>query len=527
MRDPLRSYTIISLICFACAVVSVVYIWHAFPFIGDPWPTALWFVLFAFLAATIGVGVSKGNRTVVTPTFPAHWATTCILGPLVGVIVCVSASLLAFLVTCMAFYLARSLGLLDAQGALTAPKPRGHRSFKDKNFSVVGWVTDLIARIGANWYMRDLDSVIRVIMLNSSMLTLSVGLSGVAYSLLGGRFLIESHLDFSLWTQFVFPFFGLVLTSIAIEHGIYVVIMASMDPLPGTKRVFAFLLRCKMAIIEDVLPVWKGELFLSVVALMLSYLYIHIGAWGFVLAVMPVLTLRDFFNQWVEEKAAYMDTITTLATYMQHYHPYTRGHLKRVADLAERLARELRLPAESILHMRTAGFVHDIGKVGVSEEILDKTEKLTDEEWAEIKEHPVKGAEIISHLEFLEKIVDWVKYHHKWYNGAGYPTNGVDGSGIPIEAAIIAVADAFDAMTDDRELTLKWKCDSCGFEPAENERPIKCPVCGAEKRRTYREPKTIDEAVDELRRGAGSQFHPGVVKAFLTMLERDGVKLNA
>jgi putative nucleotidyltransferase with HDIG domain len=525
MRDPLRSYTIISLICFACAVVSTVYIWHNFPPVGDLWPAVIWFVLFTFLAATLGVGVSKGNRTV-TPTFPAHWATTCIWGPLVGVVVCLSASLLAFLVTCIAFYLARSLGLLDAQGTLTAPKPRVHnRSCKD--FSVVGWATNLIARIGSNLYMRDLDSVVRVIILNSSILTLSVGLSGVVYSLLGGRFLIAPGSDFNLWTQFILPFYGLVLTSIAIEYGIYAILIANMDPLPGTRRVFAFLLRCKMSIIEDVIPVLKGEFFLSIVALMFSYLYMHIGAWGFMLAVMPVLTLRDFFNQWVEEKTAYMDTITTLATYMQHYHPYTRGHLKRVADLSERLARELRLPAEIILHMRTAGFIHDIGKIGVSEEILDKTEKLTDEEWAKIKEHPVKGAEIISHLEFLENIVDWVKYHHKWYNGAGYPANSVDGSKIPIEAAIIAVADAFDAMTDDRELTLDWKCDSCGFEPPENERPIKCPVCGAEKRRIYREPKTIDEAVDELRRGAGSQFHPAVVKAFLTMLARDGVKLNA
>ncbi len=110
---------------------------------------------------------------------------------------------------------------------------------------------------------------------------------------------------------------------------------------------------------------------------------------------------------------------------MQHYHPYTRGHLKRVAEMSERLARELRLPAESIRHISHAGLLHDIGKIGVSEEILDKTSKLEPEEWEKIKEHPTKGAEIISHLEFLEGIVDWIRYHHKWHDGRGYPdTNG-------------------------------------------------------------------------------------------------------
>ena len=231
--------------------------------------------------------------------------------------------------------------------------------------------------------------------------------------------------------------------------------------------------------------------------------------------------------QWVETRKAYLDTITTLATYMQLYHPYTRGHLKRVADMSERLARELKLPAESIMHMNTAGFLHDIGKIGVSEEILDKVEKLTDEEWAQIQEHPVKGAEIISHIEFLDGIVRWIKYHHKWYNGSGYPKTNGNGAEIPMEASIIAVADAFDAMTDDRELAQEWKCDTCGFKPDDDSRPDGCPKCGSAKRRTYRTPKCLDDAIEELRRGAGSQFDPKVVKAFLSMVERDGIHLNA
>lgn len=157
---------------------------------------------------------------------------------------------------------------------------------------------------------------------------------------------------------------------------------------------------------------------------------------------------------------------------------------------------------------------------------MDKTEKLLPEEWDKIRAHPVAGAEIISHLDFLENIVDWIKYHHKWHDGKGYPdTNETDT--VPIEAEIIAVADSFDAMTDDRDLASEWVCDSCGHRPTDGSRPKACPICGATKTRVFRVPKTLEEAIDELRRGAGSQFHPNVVKAFLAMVARDGVHLNA
>jgi len=364
------------------------------------------------------------------------------------------------------------------------------------------------------------------IVFHSATLTLSAAVAGIVYHFCGGTFLIDPGWQDSIVRSFVAPFLCLVIAYAIVDQAIFVTTLSIIDPVPGARGTYAVVLRARLAVLEDVLPVWRGQVFFVVVALLLAYLYSMVSVWGFVLAITPVLALRDFFHQWVETKRAYLDTITTLATYMQHYHPYTRGHLKRVADLSEGIARELRLSPESIYHMRSAGFLHDIGKVGVSEEILDKTEKLTDEEWERIKEHPVKGAEIISHLEFLESIVDWIKYHHKWYNGSGYPATNGNGFQVPIEAAIIAAADAFDAMTDDRELTMIWKCDSCGYEPAGGERPVVCPVCGAEKRRRYREPKSLDQAVEELRRGAGTQFHPRVVKCFLTMVERDGIGFN-
>ncbi len=526
MRERLRKYTAICAACVICACASTCYVWRHNPVSIRPWSSVVGLALFAALAELLAVNVSHaaGKRTSILPTSPVQWATTGILGPFWAVVVCVAGAVGGHVAAGASYCIVRGATGQNPHDYLQAVGPDGASwsAETDRRRRVLV----ALATIGISWQVQGILFVVGGIALHVATVVLSTSLSGLAYYSIGGAFLVQSSDQHQWLSDLVVPFLGLVAVSIVLEHGIYVIVMAGIDPVPGVGRMYAFFLRCKMALIEDVLPVWKGEIFLVVVALLLSFLYVHIGVWGFLLAVMPVLALRDFFNQWVQEKSAYMDTITTLATYMQHYHPYTRGHLKRVADLSERLARELRLPAESIIHMRTAGFLHDIGKVGVSEEILDKTGKLTDDEWGQIKEHPVKGAEIISHLEFLDSIINWVKYHHKWHNGAGYPVNGDDGSGIPVEAAIIAVADAFDAMTDDRELSLIWKCDSCGYQPQDSSRPVKCPMCGAEKRRTYNEPKSLDDAIEELRRGAGSQFHPGVVKAFLTMVARDGVTAN-
>ncbi len=497
------------------AILAAVVVWLKVPVVGNPWLGVIWFTTFAALAELLALSLGDENNVCFTPTSPIYWAAICVLGPLPALVVCACSAILADLVACLSYM---------ACGWMTAKTPDGNTP---------GWLKAAalrtLSRASTIWEMRAGKRWVSVIRMSSqyvSALVLAAAPAGLAYYYLGGHFLVDIGPEFHLMGNFVYPFIGLVLVSLAAEHGLHMLVVAAIDPIPGTRGFYGAVLRMRLAFIENALPVVRPQLFLITVALLLAYLYANIGILGFVVAAMPVMALRDFFYQWLEKRNAYLNTITTLATYMQLYHPYTRGHLKRVADISERLATELRLSAVSIRHMRPAALMHDIGKIGVSEEILDKPGKLTDEEWEKIKEHPVKGADIISHMEFLENIVDWIKYHHKWHNGAGYPATNGNGANIPIEAAIIAVADSFDAMTDDRELTVNWKCDSCGFEPEDGARPDQCPSCGAPKRRLYREPKTLDQAIDELRRGAGTQFHPKVVKAFLTMVERDGIHLN-
>jgi len=226
--------------------------------------------------------------------------------------------------------------------------------------------------------------------------------------------------------------------------------------------------------------------------ILFAYLYLRYGVYGILFVIVPFLAGRQALNQYAVQLDAYRETIATLGSYMQHYHPYTRGHLERVSAMADEIGKQMGLPISSLMFIRDAGLLHDIGKVGVNEEILDKVGQLNDEEWAVIKQHPARGAEILSQMRHLERIVPWVRSHHERPDGRGYP-DCLDDSKIPLEAAVIAVADAFDAMTGG---------------PDEKEK------------RTYRPPLTFDQAVAQVRYGVGTQFDHRVVRAFLRVIAR-------
>lgn len=164
---------------------------------------------------------------------------------------------------------------------------------------------------------------------------------------------------------------------------------------------------------------------------------------------------------------------------------YTRGHSDRVAYYAVRLAREMGRDEDFCERLRVAGLFHDIGKIGVPDEILFKDGRLTDEEYAKIKEHSANGARILSSLSRFQPIVPIVRAHHERMDGKGYP-DGLRGEQIPLEARMIAVADSYDAMTSNRR---------------------------------YRSSLGQDRAVGELIAGKGSQFDATLVEVFLRVLQ--------
>ncbi len=452
MRAKLRPYIIFCIACIFCAIATVVIVWNILPQALLPWMGIFSFAVIVTLAELLAVDVNEGYGVSVTPTSPILWTATCVLGPLSAIVSSVLSGILTAILRSSCFHISKKyFGIVDGELDFSSKS-----NLENKN--KYGWILNTCAHIGRHWQTRPFWITMMYLGSYTSGLVMNVGPAGLVYYWLGGSFLAYANESINGLRQFVLPFLGLVVTSLLLEDGLYIATMTIVDPIPGGKGIYSVILRMKLAWLQTALPIGRAQVFLIVVGLLLSYLYMHIGFIGFILAGMPILALRDFFNQWMQEKSAYVDTITALAIYMQHYHPYTRGHLRRVADLSEKLARELRLSAESVRHMSTAGFLHDIGKIGVSEDILDKPDKLTSEEWEIIKEHPVKGAEIISHLEFLEGIVDWIKYHHKWHNGEGYPPKNGDDNKIPIEAEIISVVDSFDAIKD-RELSIEWKCD--------------------------------------------------------------------
>ena len=178
-------------------------------------------------------------------------------------------------------------------------------------------------------------------------------------------------------------------------------------------------------------------------------------------------------------------TLDTLVGAMEAKDPYTRQHSRRVTDLSVEGAKALQMESSQVEALRFAGYLHDIGKIGVKDNVLLKNTSLDPEEYEEVKRHPVVGDSIVASMQLTPDERNVVLLHHERWDGGGYP-RGLAGEEIPLVARVAAVADAFDAMTSDR---------------------------------SYRPSKSREQAAGELRRFAGSQFDPGVVEAFLGMLE--------
>ncbi|MBU1105864.1 MAG: GAF domain-containing protein [Candidatus Riflebacteria bacterium] len=183
-------------------------------------------------------------------------------------------------------------------------------------------------------------------------------------------------------------------------------------------------------------------------------------------------------------EASYLSAVRALANSIDAKDAYTRGHSERVAHYSMEIGRTMGFSPAEIKNLHIGALLHDIGKIGISEAIINKDSKLTDAEYQEIKTHPARGASIIEPAKFLREKVPLIKYHHERYDGKGYP-DGLKGEAIPLMARIVCAADSFDAMTS---------------------------------KRAYRDIMPLDEARQELLRCSGTQFDPRIVSAFLEVL---------
>ena len=222
--------------------------------------------------------------------------------------------------------------------------------------------------------------------------------------------------------------------------------------------------------------------------LLIAALWSVVGFFAPLRVLIPLFVARWAVAQFAEQQKAYEATVGALCQAVETKDFYTRGHSDRVSRGSVMIAREIGMRGERVEAIRYAGMLHDVGKLGVPTKVLQKTGKLTEEEYAAIQLHPMRGLDIVREIGFLDEALAGIMHHHERIDGRGYPM-GLAGDEIPEFARVLAVADAFDSMTSTR---------------------------------SYRGARPVAEAIEELRKWSGTQFDPAFVDAFVAALERDG-----
>jgi HD-GYP domain-containing protein (c-di-GMP phosphodiesterase class II) len=196
--------------------------------------------------------------------------------------------------------------------------------------------------------------------------------------------------------------------------------------------------------------------------------------------LFPAVIIPLLIRQSMHQKNQLMDTISALVKALDSRDSYTAAHSENVANYARLISRKMKLSRKECETIYTGGLLHDIGKIGIPENILNKKDRLTADEYNIVKKHPVIGYNTLKHVDLFKKngILDIILYHHERYDGKGYP-KGLQGSEIPLYARILCVADCLDAMLSNR---------------------------------VYRKGLKLDQVIRELNDNSGTQFDPAVVQ---------------
>lgn len=305
---------------------------------------------------------------------------------------------------------------------------------------------------------------------NGANIVLSSGLAGLCYEALGGNI---GHIEFIN----IIPLLVSIMVSIVVNAIIMSILMTLLSGDNLLKLLYL-----------NVFWVIKDYLALAPLGIIMALAYINYGVIGVLLFFGPLLLARYSFKLYTDMRNMYLDTVKALCQAVEAKDPYTQGHSQRVSELAYNLGKRMKLPHKTLENLRFAGMLHDIGKIGVDEHILNKPGRLTDDEYEKIKLHPAIGSKIIQGIDFLKESADIVMSHHEHFDGTGYP-EGKKKDEIPFEACILCVADVYDALTSDRP---------------------------------YRKAMTQEEAIEIIKRESGTLFNPIVANEFIKMLGYKG-----
>jgi HD domain len=311
---------------------------------------------------------------------------------------------------------------------------------------------------------------------NTAMMSLSAYLAGHVFVALGGQVGIPDPTSFP---KIIGPFAAAAVVHVVINHALLAGVLWLTSDRDSAGRRAPLGMSIKLV---------ASDLGYGAFGLLIAALWSEVGLFAPVLVLVPLFVARWAVTQIAEQQQAYDATVGALCQAVETKDLYTRGHSDRVSRGSVMIAREIGMHGDRVEAINYAGMLHDVGKLGVPTKVLQKTGKLTEEEYAAIQLHPMRGLDIVRQIGFLDEALAGIMHHHERIDGRGYPM-GLAGDEIPEFARVLAVADAFDAMTSTR---------------------------------SYRGARRIDEAIAELRKWAGTQFDPAFVDAFVAAIERDG-----
>jgi hypothetical protein len=333
--------------------------------------------------------------------------------------------------------------------------------------AIVGACTALGLRRGPSILQR---------VFNTAMYALSAYLAGRAFLALGGQVGLPDENSFP---GIIAPFAGAAVVLVVANHGLLSGVLWLTRPPDGTPSGVGVGLSGRLLL---------SDLGYAAYGLLIAALWSVVGFFAPLLVLIPLFVARWAVAQFAEQQKAYEATVGALCQAVETKDFYTRGHSDRVSRGSVMIAREIGMRGERVEAIRYAGMLHDVGKLGVPTKVLQKTGKLTEEEYAAIQLHPMRGLDIVREIGFLDEALAGIMHHHERIDGRGYPM-GLAGDEIPEFARVLAVADAFDSMTSTR---------------------------------SYRGARPVAEAIEELRKWSGTQFDPAFVDAFVAALKREG-----
>jgi hypothetical protein len=309
---------------------------------------------------------------------------------------------------------------------------------------------------------------------NTGMYTLSAYLAGRAYLLFGGHVGTPGS---SAFPGLIGPFAAAAVVHVAVNFALLRTVFwltRETTAQPGRLGLD--------------FKLWVTDLGYGAFGVLIAALWSVLGPFTPVLVLVPVFVARWAVAQFADQRRAYEATVSALCQAVETKDFYTRGHSERVSRGSVMISKEIGMRVDRVEAIRYAGMLHDVGKLGVPTSVLQKRSALTDDEYAAVQLHPMRGLDIVREIGFLDEALAGIMHHHERIDGKGYPM-GLAGDEIPEFARVLSVADAFDAMTSDR---------------------------------SYRGARPVPEAVAELRKWAGTQFDPAFVDAFVTAIDRDG-----